>query len=59
MFATGAGAVSNNAIGTAAVGGMLIGTAFGVLVVPVFFVIFMKLHEHITGKPLNVPTEEV
>lgn len=59
MFASGAGAVSNQAIGTAAVGGMLIGTAFGVFVVPVFFVIFMKLHERITGKPLHTPTEEV
>ena len=51
MFANGAGAVSNRAIGTGAVGGMLIGTVFGIFVIPVFFVVFQGLHEHISGKP--------
>lgn len=58
MFSSGAGAVSNQAIGTAAVGGMLIGTVFGVLIVPVFFVIFMRIHERIAGRPLYATKPE-
>ncbi|WP_316838739.1 efflux RND transporter permease subunit [Pedobacter gandavensis] len=52
MMATGAGALSNKSIGTAAVGGMLIGTLFGVFVIPVLFVIFQSLQEKITGAPI-------
>lgn len=58
MFASGAGSVSNQAIGTAAIGGMLIGTIFGVIVVPVLFVMFMSLHEKIAGRPLYAPKPE-
>ncbi|WP_367866410.1 efflux RND transporter permease subunit [Pedobacter sp. WC2423] len=49
MLATGAGALSNQSIGTAAVGGMLIGTLFGVFVIPVLFILFQGLHEKISG----------
>lgn len=49
MLATGAGALSNQSIGTAAVGGMLIGTLFGVFVIPVLFILFQALHEKISG----------
>ncbi len=49
MLATGAGALSNRSIGTAAVGGMLIGTVFGVFVIPILFVVFQSLHESISG----------
>lgn len=49
MFASGAGSVGNRAIGTGAVGGMLIGTVFGVFVIPTLFIIFRALHERITG----------
>lgn len=49
MLATGAGALSNKSIGTAAVGGMLIGTLFGVFVIPVLFILFQALHEKISG----------
>ncbi|SHE72683.1 efflux RND transporter permease subunit [Pedobacter caeni] len=49
MMATGAGALSNRSIGTAAVGGMLIGTLFGVFVIPVLFIIFQSAHEKISG----------
>ncbi|TKC56520.1 efflux RND transporter permease subunit [Pedobacter hiemivivus] len=49
MLATGAGAISNRSIGTAAVGGMLIGTVFGVFVIPVLFVVFQSLQEKISG----------
>ncbi len=40
MFATGAGAVGNKTIGTAAAGGMLFGTIFGVIIIPGLYVIF-------------------
>jgi len=51
MLANGAGAVGNRSIGTGAVGGMLIGTLFGVFVIPAFFVIFQSIQEKITGAP--------
>lgn len=51
MFSSGAGAISNSAIGTGAIGGMLVGTVFGVLVIPVFFVIFQRMQEWVSGKP--------
>ncbi len=40
MFASGAGAIGNKTIGTAAAGGMLFGTLFGVIVIPGLYVIF-------------------
>jgi HAE1 family hydrophobic/amphiphilic exporter-1 len=51
MLATGAGASGNRSIGTGAVGGMLIGTIFGVFAIPVLFIIFQSLQEKISGKP--------
>jgi HAE1 family hydrophobic/amphiphilic exporter-1 len=42
MFASGAGAIGNKTIGTAAAGGMLFGTVFGVLVIPGLYVIFQS-----------------
>ena len=57
MIATGAGALSNRSIGTAAVGGMLIGTLFGVFVIPVLFIIFQSLQEKVGGikEPVHDP----
>ncbi|SEM25710.1 hydrophobic/amphiphilic exporter-1, HAE1 family [bacterium A37T11] len=40
MFATGPGKLGNRTIGTAAAGGMLIGTIFGVLIIPGLYFIF-------------------
>lgn len=48
MFATGAGANGNRALGTGSIGGMLIGMILQVLIVPALFVIFQKLQEKIT-----------
>lgn len=45
MFAAGAGAIGNRTIGTAAAGGMLIGTVFGVVIVPGLYYIFASLAE--------------
>jgi HAE1 family hydrophobic/amphiphilic exporter-1 len=47
-LATGAGAVGNKSIGISAVGGMLIGTIFGVLVIPVLFMLFESLQERVS-----------
>ena len=51
MIASGAGALGNKAIGTGAVGGMLVGTILGVLITPVLYIIFQTLQEKIVGTP--------
>jgi len=43
VFATGAGAIGNRTIGTAGVGGMLVGTVLGVLVIPGLYYIFARI----------------
>ncbi|MCB0700466.1 MAG: efflux RND transporter permease subunit [Chitinophagales bacterium] len=43
VVATGPGAIGNRTIGTAAAGGMLLGTVFGVIIVPGLYYIFAKL----------------
>ncbi|MCC6683910.1 MAG: efflux RND transporter permease subunit, partial [Bacteroidia bacterium] len=43
--ATGAGAVGNRTIGASAMGGMLFGTLFGVIIVPGLYYIFGKMAE--------------
>jgi hydrophobic/amphiphilic exporter-1 (mainly G- bacteria), HAE1 family len=45
MFASGAGANGNRTIGSAAAGGMLFGTIFGVIIIPGLYVIFAKMSE--------------
>ena len=47
MVATGPGAVGSRTIGTAAVGGMLIGTVFGLLIIPGLYYIFGTISEKI------------
>lgn len=42
-IATGAGALGNRSIGTAAAGGMLTGTLFGILIIPGLYVLFASL----------------
>lgn len=44
-LATGAGAVGNKSIGISAIGGMLIGTIFGIIVIPTLYIIFQSLQE--------------
>lgn len=55
VLATGPGAVGNHTIGASALGGMLFGTVFGVVVVPGLYYIFAKLQE---GRKLIKEEEE-
>lgn len=50
MFANGAGAIGNQSIGISAVGGMLIGTMIGILVIPILYIVFQSLQERLSGK---------
>lgn len=49
VIATGAGAVGNRTIGTSALGGMLFGTVFGVILIPGLYYLLAKMEE---GKSL-------
>ncbi len=51
MFAFGVGANANRALGTTAIGGMLIGMIFQIFIVPALFVVFQYLQEKI--KPME------
>ncbi|TCD15574.1 efflux RND transporter permease subunit [Pedobacter psychrodurus] len=54
MLSSGVGASGNKSIGTGAVGGMLIGTLFGVFVIPALFIVFQSLQERVSNKsPFN------
>lgn len=48
MFASGAGANGNQALGTGSIGGMLIGMILQVLIVPALFMAFQALQEKIS-----------
>ena len=54
VFATGPGAIGNRTIGSAAAGGMLFGTIFGLLIIPGLYYIFAKSSE----KHLIIEDEE-
>jgi HAE1 family hydrophobic/amphiphilic exporter-1 len=62
VFASGPGKIGNRTIGSAAAGGMLLGTLCGVLVIPGLYYIFGKIAEknrlakHEVENPL---TEEI
>lgn len=51
VLSSGVGAAGNRSIGTGAVGGLLIGTIFGVFVIPILFIFFQWLQEKISGDP--------
>lgn len=58
-LATGAGAVGNKSIGISAVGGMLLGTMIGVLVIPSLYIIFQSIQEKISGSGFINSNDEV
>jgi hydrophobic/amphiphilic exporter-1 (mainly G- bacteria), HAE1 family len=63
VIATGPGAIGNRTIGTAAAGGMLIGTIFGLMIIPGLYYIFgtiaerSKLARYEEENPLTEQTE--
>ena len=62
VFASGPGKVGNRTIGSAAAGGMLIGTIFGVLLIPGLYYIFGRIAEKIKfvkKEEENPLTEEI
>ena len=62
VFASGPGATGNRTIGSAAAGGMLIGTVFGVLIIPGLYYIFGRIAERYTlvkKEEENPLTEEI
>lgn len=58
IIATGAGASSRLAIGVPVFYGMLIGTGFGLLVIPLLYILFQKLSER-TGSWKKVHAEQI
>lgn len=62
VFASGPGKIGNRTIGTAAAGGMLFGTVFGILIIPGLYFIFGKIAERrmlVKGEEENPLTEEI
>lgn len=62
MFATGPGRIGNRTIGTAAAGGMLFGTVFGVFIIPGLYFVFGTIAEKysfIKNEKDNPLTEEL
>ncbi len=62
VVASGPGALGNRTIGTAALGGMLFGTVFGVIIIPGLYYIFGKLSEKnvlVRDEDENPLTEEI
>jgi HAE1 family hydrophobic/amphiphilic exporter-1 len=62
VFATGPGAIGNRTIGSAAAGGMLMGTVFGVLIIPGLYYLFGKISERnilVQNEEENPLTEEI
>ncbi|RAJ94531.1 hydrophobe/amphiphile efflux-1 (HAE1) family protein [Larkinella arboricola] len=53
-IASGAGALGNRSIGTAAAGGMLVGTIFGLVLVPGLYVLFATLAQKFQGRKIKV-----
>lgn len=62
VFASGPGKIGNRTIGTAAAGGMLFGTVFGVVIIPGLYYIFGKISANkmlIKNEEENPLTEEL
>jgi HAE1 family hydrophobic/amphiphilic exporter-1 len=62
VFATGPGAIGNRTIGSSSLGGMLIGTVFGVIVIPGLYYVFARLaarRKLIKDEDENPLTEEI
>lgn len=58
-LATGAGAIGNKSIGISAIGGMLIGTVIGILVIPSLYIIFQTIQDKFSKSGLINTNDEV
>ena len=58
-IASGAGAASRRAMGTAVIGGMLASTLIAILFVPVYFVLMQRLSERLSRRKKKVPEHGV
>jgi len=58
-IASGAGALGNRSIGTAAAGGMLTGTLFGLILIPGLYVLFASLEKNRKRKLTRIEEEAV
>ncbi len=58
-IASGAGAMGNRSIGIASAGGMLMGTVFGVFVIPGLYVVFATLSEKTRKKKIVIAEKPV
>jgi HAE1 family hydrophobic/amphiphilic exporter-1 len=62
VFASGPGAIGNRTIGAASAGGMILGTIFGVLLIPGLYYVFGKISERrllVRDENENPLTEEI
>ncbi|SHF13132.1 efflux RND transporter permease subunit [Flavisolibacter ginsengisoli] len=62
VFASGPGAIGNRTIGAASAGGMILGTIFGVLLIPGLYYVFGKISERrllVKDENENPLTEEI
>ncbi len=62
VFATGPGAIGNRTIGSAAAGGMLIGTICGIILIPGLYYLFARMsekHNIVDNEDENPLTEEI
>ncbi|SIT11017.1 efflux RND transporter permease subunit [Belliella pelovolcani] len=57
-IASGAGAIGNRTIGTAAAGGMLIGTLVGVFIIPGLYVVFETLNSKFRKNEMKIETQK-
>lgn len=58
-FASGAGALGNKSIGISAIGGMLLGTIIGVLVIPSLYIIFQTIQDKFSKSGLINSNDDV
>lgn len=58
MAATGAGALGNRSIGTAAAGGMLVGTVAGIFLIPGLYLLFENLNTRYRGTKIDESDEK-
>jgi HAE1 family hydrophobic/amphiphilic exporter-1 len=58
-ISTGAGAVGNRSIGISAIGGMLIGTLIGVLVIPSLYIIFQAIQDRFSKSGMINSNDEL